>query len=429
MAVTYPSTPLLASGALPEEALYFMNTANAAFLLTEPNTVERAAAIKDHAVQTAGQNIHLIPIARAEAGSISSARVEIDEDMTLDPKLPCLIIFTSGTTGRPKGVTDPSELFLAYRPVHWIGGAYSLLVRRVLTGSWVHFLKRRPEPANFWEILKEGRITGTSLPPTLFKEIEDYYLTNIRYLPSQEHDEYVSGAAKLRFAINSGSALNPSAAHFWKKLTNLKIRNVYTSTEFGSAALMAPIEAEYVDRCIGRPLPGVETKLSDGDEGEMLVKSSTMFTHYINNEAATRDAFDEEGFLKTGDLAQHIGDLYFFKVRANHDWIRFWHFKIPVLELEERLIQLPYISEAYVLPVLDHEAQGLAAALVRLRGPHETLQNINLRKIREDLASNMELYKLPALLFILKDGEEVPKSASEKVMKAQALEKYFHLSD
>jgi malonyl-CoA/methylmalonyl-CoA synthetase len=109
--------------------------------------------------------------------------------------------------------------------------------------------------------------------------------------------------------------------------------------------------------------------------------------------------------------------------------IRFWHFKIPVLELEERLIQLPYISEAYVLPVLDHEAQGLAAALVRLRGPHETLQNINLRRIRGNLASNMELYKLPALLYILKDGEEVPKSASEKVMKARALEKYFHLSD
>jgi malonyl-CoA/methylmalonyl-CoA synthetase len=258
MGVTYPSTPLLASGALPEEALYFLNTANAAYLLTEPNTVERAAAIRNHAVETAGQNIHLIPIARAEAGSISSARVEIDEDMTLDPKLPCLIIFTSGTTGRPKGVviprktfffqrhTDPSELFLAYRPVHWIGGAYSLLVR-VLTGSRVHFLKRRPEPADFWEILKQGRITGTSLPPALFKGLEDYYLTNIRYLPSQEHDEYVSGAAKLRFAINSGSALNPSTAHFWKELTNLKIRNVYASTELGSAALMAPIEAEYVD--------------------------------------------------------------------------------------------------------------------------------------------------------------------------------------
>lgn len=258
MTVTHISTSLLATGALPEEALYFLNTANASYLLTEPNTVDRAATIKDYAVHTAGQNLHMIPIERAEAGSVSSTQIEIDEDMIFDPKLPCLIIFTSGTTGRPKGVViprkafffrmqaDPNELFLAYRPVHWMGGASGLLVR-LLTGSRVYLLKRRPEPADFWEILKEGRVTGTSLPPALFKELEDYYLTNIRHLPPKEHDKYVSGAAKLRVATNSGSTLNPSTAQFWKNLTNMKIRNVYASTEIGGAALMAPIDSEYVD--------------------------------------------------------------------------------------------------------------------------------------------------------------------------------------
>lgn len=101
------------------------------------------------------------------------------------------------------------------------------------------------------------------------------------------------------------------------------------------------------------------------------------------------------------------------------------------MQLEQRLMELPYVSEAHVLPVLDYEAQGLAAALIRLRKStlcQEEHSKIDLGKIREDLSSTLELYKLPTLLRILRDGEELPRTESEKVLKSKALEKYFHLS-
>lgn len=94
-------------------------------------------------------------------------------------------------------------------------------------------------------------------------------------------------------------------------------------------------------------------------------------------------------------------------------------------------MQLPYISEAYVLPVLHYEAHGLAAALVRIQKStlcQEDHSKIDLRKIREDLSSTLELYKLPTLLRILQDGEEIPRTDTEKILKSKALEKYFHLS-
>jgi malonyl-CoA/methylmalonyl-CoA synthetase len=81
---------------------------------------------------------------------------------------------------------------------------------------------------------------------------------------------------------------------------------------------------------------------------------------------------------------------------------------------------------------MDHESKGLAAALVRLKRPNgqdSYPQIIDLQKIRSDLALAIELYKLPALLRILQDGEEVPRTASDKAMKKKMLEQYFHISN
>jgi len=94
------------------------------------------------------------------------------------------------------------------------------------------------------------------------------------------------------------------------------------------------------------------------------------------------------------------------------------------LELEEHLLRLSYISEAHVLPVLDHETRGVAAALIRLNCGNS---DINLQRIHDDLSLGLERYKLPALLYILKAGEDVPRTASDKVLKAQALDKFFRI--
>jgi malonyl-CoA/methylmalonyl-CoA synthetase len=102
-----------------------------------------------------------------------------------------------------------------------------------------------------------------------------------------------------------------------------------------------------------------------------------------------------------------------------------------VIELEKHLIDLPYIAEAYVLPVMDFEARELVAAVVRLENKvtsDESHPEVNLYKIREDLSSIVEPYKLPRLLRVLQEGETIPLTSSDKARKNEIRQQYFKLS-
>lgn len=100
-----------------------------------------------------------------------------------------------------------------------------------------------------------------------------------------------------------------------------------------------------------------------------------------------------------------------------------------MLEVETRLLKLPYISEAYVLPIMDYEARQLVAAVIRLKDEvsNDVRSEVNLRKIRDDLALTTESYKLPRALRVLQEGEKIPMTPSEKVRKNEIREKYFKL--
>ncbi|KAL7928917.1 acyl-CoA synthetase-like protein [Trichoderma chlorosporum] len=430
-----------------EEAMFFVKKTKATSILTEASIFGMAQTIADHVKSQSGEALNLIQLSRASPKSDArSTGWGIDRESTSSPSTGCLVLFTSGTTGRPKGVFLPRQMFhftatpaddvvyLASCPVHWVGGTG--LIDSVLNGEGLHMMKSGSEPRDFWEILRNGRITDMSVSPTLLRRLMEYYDENICHLPSEEREAYVTGSRSLRSVFTSGSMLNPSTAQRFTDLTGTQIRNGYGITEMGGGVMATPEGAPILEGYIGRPFPGVTVKLSEGDHGEILTKSPTMFIGYFEDEEATGACFDDDGFYKTGDRAHRVGDDYYFDGRMSSDWLRFHEYTISVLELEQHLVNLPYISEAHVLTVRDHHAGGLAAALVRIckQNANEEERNINLQTIREDLANaGVVSYKLPTLLRLIPDGEQVPQTASGKAQKREALRKYFgiveHLPD
>ncbi|KAE8163745.1 hypothetical protein BDV40DRAFT_311493 [Aspergillus tamarii] len=430
----------LSTGLNPGEALYFLKKTKAAYILTEERTVEMATTFTEHA-RNEGQRVALITITRADpaiATISSSTELEINQELTFPETASCLILFTSGTTGPPKGVVlprkmfhygegiTPATLYLASCPPHWIGGTG--LIDSVLFGENLHMLKSEAPPARFWEVLREGRVTEMTISPTLLRRLMEYYQENISHLAAEQRNEYIDGAKKLERVLVSGSMLSSSTWRFFADLTGMPIINGYGITEMGGGVIINPPGTVYEQGYIGKVIPGRTVKLSHGDHGEILVKCPTRFSHYIGDEAATRAAFDEEGFYKTGDQAHRVGDDYYFDGRISSDFVRFHEYTISLPELERQLLDLSYITEAYVLPVKDHGAGGLAAALVRLQ--KQEGDSTTLKRIRDDLAAtNLASYKLPTLLRVLQNGEQVPLTSSEKVLKRECLRKFFHISE
>ncbi|KAJ5598163.1 hypothetical protein N7537_008247 [Penicillium hordei] len=432
----------LATTIKEEEALYFLNKTDATCVLSDTGSYDKAVAIQRYAENRAAQKISIVPISRAGPESSPWSRLEIDEELTLPPTTACLVIFTSGTTSLPKGVllprqlfyyteepTHPASLYLGSSPKHWVGGATGP-VSSVLNGEQLHLMKDGSGPARVWEILSEGKVTEMSLSPTLFRGLREYYMDNIRDLPSECRQKYVDGAKCLETAFTSGSVLSPSVRKFFTDLTKVPIINAYGLTEMGGGVMATSAGLEFMNGCIGRPFPGVVVKLSEGDHGEILLKSPSMFIGYIKDKAATHAAFDHEGFYKTGDRAHRVGEDYFFDGRISCDWVKIQEHMVSVLDLEQHLLDLPYVSEAYVLPILDHESGGQLAALIRLPKQERLGESgsINLRMIRGDLtARGLVPYRLPTMLRILHEEEQVPQTASDKVLKKECLRKYFNI--
>jgi malonyl-CoA/methylmalonyl-CoA synthetase len=104
----------------------------------------------------------------------------------------------------------------------------------------------------------------------------------------------------------------------------------------------------------------------------------------------------------------------------------FFHgYRISSLRVENCLTDLPYVADAYVVGVPDHEAKELCGAFIRLAKGTLPQEQVNLAKIRADLSSTLSTYMLPTLLRIMKDGEEVPRTTSQKPIKKRIVKEFF----
>ena len=174
---------------------------------------------------------------------------------------------------------------------------------------------------------------------------------------------------------------------------------------------------------------------------------------YLDKDASLSSLFDEEGYMKTGDLAHMEGDNIVMDGRAETDCesellfllslhisssylvIKFFYeFRVPRLAVEARISELPYIAEAFVVPVPDRACGQRVGTIIRLRhnpqiptGNDISDKKITLESIRQDLSVHLPLYQLPTILRTLQGDEDVPRTKTGKLALKEATQKFFPL--
>jgi O-succinylbenzoic acid--CoA ligase len=336
----------------------------------------------------------------------------------VDPAAVQTILYTSGTTGRPKGVmltygnhrasadasrahlgTSMDDRWLCALPLHHVGGL-SIVMRSVLDGTPLVLHQRFDAPA-VGAAVREYRITLLSLVPTmLHRLLEHMNASRAASLPS------------LRGVLVGGAALSP-ALHTRALACGIPVLPTYGLTESASQVATSALgEGPVAAGCVGRALSGTRLRIVGADaqgRGEVLVGGPAVMAGYFRDPAATAVAL-RDGWLHTGDIGRldAEGRLQIFDRRT--DVIISGGENVYPSEIEEVLLGHPAVAEAAIYGGADPEWGQRVMAAVVLRPGCEIDDAALQRWCRERLAG----YKIPRVIVRV---AALPRTASGKLQR------------
>ena len=346
---------------------------------------------------------------------------------------PCLIYFTSGTTGAPKmvlhthisyplghRVTGETWLGLGPEDLHWnlSDTGWAKAAWSSLFGPWSQgaaVFVQRPTPKfdaqATLDTLAALPITAFCAPPTVYRALVTL-------------DLGATPARALRQCVAAGEPLNPEVIATWAKATGITIRDGYGQTE--TTILVGNFPGGTVKPgSMGRPAPEFEIEVigddlkpvADGKEGDLAVRVRPsrplgLFVEYLNNPEENADKFRGDYYI-TGDRAIRDEDGYLWFVGRADDVILSAGYRIGPFEVESALVEHPAVQEAAVVGAPDPERYQIVKAYVIL-APGYAPSDALAQEIQEHVKTVTAPYKYPRQIDFV---EELPKTISGKIRR------------
>ncbi|KAL3478141.1 hypothetical protein BJX99DRAFT_108438 [Aspergillus californicus] len=432
-----------------EEAKYFMELCNAVYLTTSTTLAPRAREI------ASALNTNLSIFTPSQKSAYENTKFILtppntytevtNTKATYNPERGFAMLFTSGTTGPPKGVLyscgsftlgtqnyqgtlslRPSDTWIHQLPVHWKGG-FDFFLAAVYAGSCIEFCSSVFSPEWFWGRMRTGGISCMLVPPMLLSALKES-LDVIQARSSDEFESSLRGLNEMRFICTGSLRVPEEMKEVWSGLRGgRQLVNMYGFTEATGMIAMTDWSdgrGAGKDSC-GGCVSGTEVKVDS--EGEVCVRGPLLMKRYISTQPdVTKKAFDSEGFYKTGDTGS-IGSDRTLKIsgRASQDIIRFLCRKINAADIEDPLRQHPAISQAFILGIDDHHCgQRVAALLITKPNTEGTLKIQDLRRWL-GIDKQLPAFKLPTLLRAVSQDKFVGMTDSGKPSKKKMRALYF----
>ncbi len=377
-----------------------------------------------------------IPLLRTDELLTSVDQDTSTELPPVDATQGALILFTSGTTGRPKGAVlthanieaqveslveawdwSGDDRILEILPLHHLHGIINVLCCALWSGAICEILPRFDAEV-VWKRILDGGITLLMAVPTIYVR-----LISAWEAAGDERRRDLSRAARgLRLMVSGSAALPVPVLERWHEISGHVLLERYGMTEIGMA-LSNPLDGERVAGAVGSPLPGVEVRivgddgepLGDGEAGEVEVRGPMVFRGYWRREQATRECFRSDGWFRTGDVGIRKNGVYRLLGRQSVDIIKCGGEKVSALEIESFLVDHPAIRECAVVGTPDAEwGQRVTAAVVLEEGA-----TLDLETLRTWCKQRLAVYKVPSALHLL---DELPRNAMGKVTKPAVAE-------
>jgi malonyl-CoA/methylmalonyl-CoA synthetase len=345
------------------------------------------------------------------------------------PEQPALMLYTSGTTSQPKGVVlthdnlnaqmenlieawkwTASDHIINVLPLHHVHGVVNVVGCALYVGARLSFLPQFSPQQLFRSFVEDG-LTLFMAVPTIYYKLIAYWES----LADEEQQALTTAMKQFRLMVCGSAALPVTTMEKWQRISGHTLLERYGMTEIGMA-ISNPYEGERRAGFIGQPIPGVEVRLVDEEEqpvssgtmGEIHVRGRNVFRQYWQRPEQTREAFTEEGWFKTGDMAVVENGYYRITGRSSVDIIKSGGYKLSALEIEETLRTYPGIEDVAVVGLPDDEwGEKVMAAIVSKHDVDPEAVNTWIRGL-------MAAYKTPKNYIVV---DELPRNAMGKVIK------------